>query len=199
MLTEHQIASLLQAAALGIGGLLAVLWINSFFIRRVSLRYEVRARRHAARRSYNRVFFGFFVSVAVLAVVQLGAIAVWAVLLRVFGVVDEPIRALLFAGSCYTTLGIVTDIAGERWTLLPIFIAISGIFSFALSTASVLNMTPTFRRAWYGKHADHVRAMLEAEGIELSETDLAEMLADPLRERRQEGGGARLGATGRER
>ena len=179
-MTEGDLVELSQTPALGLAGLFIVLWLNVFFIRRVSLGYEVRARGLIARRAYNRVFFAFFLAVTYLALTQLGAITLWTVLLRTFDVVADPIRALLFAGSCYTTVGIVSDIASERWRLLPIFIAISGIFSFALSTTTVLNMAPLFRRAWFGKHATLVLSALEARGIDLAEVEMSEPLRQVL-------------------
>lgn len=163
-----------------LAGLFVVLWFNSFFIRRIAVRYEIRVRRSLARQAYNRALFSFFVSVSYLAMVQLGAIMFWSLALLTFGVVGDPIRSLLFAGSCYTTVGIVSDIAPEHWLLLPIFIAVSGIFSFALSTATVINMTPLFRRAWFAKHAPRIRAMIQAEGIDLSDPDISDQMRNLL-------------------
>lgn len=180
LLTEDQLVSLLQTTTLGLAGLFVVLWFNSFFIRRIAVRYEIRVRRSLARQAYNRALFSFFVSVSYLAMVQLGAIVFWALALLTFGVVGDPVRSLLFAGSCYTTVGIVSDIASEHWLLLPIFIAVSGIFSFALSTATVINMTPLFRRAWFTKHAKRIRAMVEAEGIDLNDSDISDQVRNLL-------------------
>ena len=174
LLTQEQLISLLQTTLLGVAGLFCILWINSFFIRWISVLYEIRMRGLIARRAYNRALFAYFVSVSYLALVQLGAVAIWAVALLAFKVVGDPIRALLFAGSCYTTIGIVADIASEGWSLLPVFIAISGLFAFALSTAAVLSMANLFRRAWYSKHAKRIRAMIEAEGIDLSDADISD-------------------------
>ena len=174
LLTQEQLISLLKTTLLGVAGLFCILWINSFFIRWISVLYEIRMRGLIARRAYNRALFVYFVSVSYLALVQLGAVAIWAVALLAFKVVGDPIRALLFAGSCYTTIGIVADIASEGWSLLPVFIAISGLFAFALSTAAVLSMANLFRRAWYSKHAKRIRAMIEAEGIDLSDADISD-------------------------
>ena len=174
LLTQEQLISLLKTTLLGVAGLFCILWINSFFIRWISVLYEIRMRGLIARRAYNRALFAYFVSVSYLALVQLGAVAIWAVALLAFKVVGDPIRALLFAGSCYTTIGIVADIASEGWSLLPVFIAISGLFAFALSTAAVLSMANLFRRAWYSKHAKRIRAMIEAEGIDLSDADISD-------------------------
>lgn len=167
------VIAVLESTAVGAAGLFAVLVLNAFFSRRISLKYEVRARRYMARHRYNLALYFFFHAVVGLAFVQLGAIGLWAVLLRVIGIVPDTVQALLFAGSCYTTVGIVSDIAKDHWRLLPIVIAVSGIFSFALSTANVVGMAPLYRKAWFAKHARHVRVLLEAEHVDPNEVGLA--------------------------
>ena len=181
-ITEDQLISLVRTSLVGLGGLIFVLWLNSFVIRRVSLRYEVRGRGLLARHRYNRVFLAFFLSVLYLALTQLASISLWAVLLGLLGIVADPISGLLFAGSCYTTVGILSDIAPPHWKLLPIFIAVSGIFSFALTTTTVLNMAPLFRRAWFAKHAQHVRAVLRGEGIALADLHISDQIREALLE-----------------
>lgn len=181
MLPEESLVGMLQTTSLGLVGLIAILGLNAFFIRRISLRFELASRRNLADHKYNGVFANFFISVVLLALVQLGAIVIWAILLQLFDVVGPLPRALLFAGSCYTTIGIVSDIASEGWKLLAVFIAISGIFSFALSTATVINMTPLYRRAWFAKHARKIAMVLAASQIALTESDDDRQLQIALR------------------
>ena len=178
------VTDILETTAVGLLGLVASLVLNAFFSRRISLKYEVRARRAIARKHYNTALYFFFHAVVALALVQIGAIVVWAVLLRVLGVVQGMHEALLFAGSCYTTVGILSDIATEQWRLLPILIAVSGIFSFALSTANVLSMAPLYRRAWFAKHAKHVRGLLVAEHVDPHEVGLAFLVEEKEVDRR---------------
>lgn len=168
-----RLLSLLETTAVGGAGLFAVLVFNAFFSRRISLHYEVRVRRCLAHRQYDRGLYFFFHAVVGLAFVQLGAIGIWAGLLRAIGIVPDVVQALLFAGSCYTTVGIVSDIATEHWRLLPIVIAVSGIFSFALSTANVVGMAPLYRKVWFAKHAKRVRGLLAAEHVDPTEVGLA--------------------------
>lgn len=168
----------LQTTALGVFGMFASLLLNAFFSRRIALKYEVWARRSIGRKHYNRALYFFFLAVVSLAIVQVGAIVVWAILLRLMNVVPDMLQALLFAGSCYTTVGILSDIAAEHWRLLPIFIAVSGIFSFALSTANVVSMAPLYRRAWFAKHAKHVRGLLVAEQLDPHEVGLAFLIEE---------------------
>jgi hypothetical protein len=181
MSPEQSLISVLQTTSLGLVGLCAILGLNAFSIRRIFFRFELTSRQHMVCHKYNLVFFDFLLSVVLLALVQLGAIVIWAILLRLFGVVSTPAKALLFAGSCYTALGMLSDIASEGWRLLPVFIAISGIFSFSLSTAAVLNMTPLYRRAWFLKHAKRIAFVLQTSNIELSEADDDKLLHIALR------------------
>lgn len=167
------VTDILETTAVGLFGLFVSLVLNAFFSRRISLKYEVRARRAIARKRYNWALYFFFHAVVALAIVQIGAIVVWALLLRGIGVVPDMHEALLFAGSCYTTVGILSDVATAQWRLLPILIAVSGIFSFALSTANVLSMAPLYRKAWFAKHARHVRGLLAAEHVDPHEVGLA--------------------------
>ena len=172
------VVNILQTTALGIAGLFAVLVFHAFFSRRISLKYEVRARRHIARRQYNVALYFFFHAVVALALVQIGAIVMWAALMRAVGIVPDWTQALLFAGSCYTTVGIVSDIATEHWRLLPIVIAVSGIFSFSLSTANILGMAPLYRKAWFAKHGRRVRFLLESQHVDPAEVGLAFLIEE---------------------
>lgn len=98
-----------------------------------------------ARRAHDKALTAFFISVVYLALVPLSAIALWGLALVSLRIVDDPVRAMLFAGSCYTTIGIISDIASER-------------------------------RAWFERHAKRIRAMVEAEGIDLSDADISDQV-----------------------
>ena len=131
-----QTVALWENLAVGAVTLFVMLWINVFFQRRISLAYEIRARINLYRQRYNLVFLNYFVSIIGLIMVQTLAIAVWALMLRVMGLIDDPLDAILFAGSCYTTIGIVSDVMPPGWKLLALFIALSGLFSIACFISS---------------------------------------------------------------
>lgn len=166
-----QTVALWENLAVGAVTLFVMLWINVFFQRRISLAYEIRARINLYRQRYNLVFLNYFVSVIGLIMVQTLAIAVWALMLRVMGLIDDPLDAILFAGSCYTTIGIVSDVMPPGWKLLALFIALSGLFSIALSTAVMLSMSPLFRYAWMKKHANRINKKLNKWGISMPELE----------------------------
>ena len=156
---------------LGVGAftLFVMLWINVFFQRRISLGFEIRARINLYRVRYNRVFIAYFISIIYLIMVQVLAIAVWALMLRVMDLISDPLDAILFAGSCYTTIGIVSDVMPPGWKMLALFIALSGLFSVALSTAVMLGMSPIFRYAWMKKHEASIQKILQKKGVHLPE------------------------------
>lgn len=164
-----QTVPLWQNLAVGAVALFILLWINVFFQRRISLNFEINARVNLSRKRYNRVFLNYFTSIIYLILVQCLAIALWALILRVLGLVMSPLDALLFAGSCYTTIGIVSDIMPDTWKLLAVFIALSGLFSVALSTAVMLNMSPLFRFAWLKKHSKKIQQILKKKKLDLPE------------------------------
>ena len=60
----------------------------------------------------------------------------------------DPIDALLFAGSCYTTVGFESDNLLEGWKSFAFFISFSGLFSLAWTTSIMIGMTSTYKNAW---------------------------------------------------
>lgn len=164
-----QTVPLWQNLAVGAIALFILLWVNVFFQRRIALNFEINARVNLSRKRYNRVFINYFAAIIYLILVQCLAIALWALVLRVMGLVIDPLNALLFAGSCYTTIGIVSDIMPDTWKLLAVFIALSGLFSIALSTAVMLNMSPLFRFAWLKKHSKKIALILKKKKLDLPE------------------------------
>ena len=90
-----QTTALWQNLAIGAVTLFTLLWVVVFFQRRISLSYEINARTNLYRQRYNRVFFNYFIAITYLVLVQVLAIAVWALMLRVMDLINEPVDALL--------------------------------------------------------------------------------------------------------
>lgn len=172
-----------QNLAVGVFGLLANLWVNLFFLRRISVYYEVNARIHLGGQRYNRVFMTYLLSITFLMLAQVLCILCWGVLILALGLADHPFNAILFAGSCYTTIGIVSDVMPNAWKLQAIFISLSGLFAIALSTAAMLNMAPLFRQAWYRKHDHQIRQMLTKWKVSIPELDELEGIQPPDKKR----------------
>lgn len=178
-LAEHAFVLMpfLQNLAVGVFGLFASIWINVFFLRRISIYYEINARIHLGRDCYNRVFLTYLISITFLMLIQVILMIAWGSYIYLLGLSDHIFDALLFAGSCYTTIGVVSDNMPNAWKLQAIFIALSGLFAIALSTAAMLNMAPLFRQAWYRKHDKKLRAILSMHHIPTSGLDVLEQVS----------------------
>ena len=152
---------------LAIIGLFAALWINVFFLRRIAINFEIRGRICLNRKNPVGVFHHYFAAITYLMVVQILVIVLWGVALNGLSLIKDPLDAIMFAGSCYTTMGIVTEVMPTGWKFIAIVIALSGLFAIALATSSMINMSVLFRRAWLIKHAARIDAILQRENIEI--------------------------------
>lgn len=152
---------------LGIFGLLTALWINVFFLRRITINFEIRGRICLNRNQPTGVFHQYFIAITYLMIVQILVIVLWGVALNGLALIKDPLEAIMFAGSCYTTMGIVTEVMPTGWKFIAIVIALSGLFAVALATSSMINMSVLFRRAWLIKHASRIDAILQRENIEI--------------------------------
>lgn len=174
-----ELIPLLQNFAVGVSGLFVVMWFNIFFLRRIVVYYEINARIHLIKDQFNRVFLTYVLAITFLMLVQMLSIFVWGVYITLLGLIGDLHSGLMFAGSCYTTIGIVSDVMPNAWKVQAIFIALSGLFGLALSTASMLNMAPLFRKAWYRKHDKAIRAIMFKANLPLSELDELEAKPTP--------------------
>lgn len=139
--------------------------------RRVVFYGALLAKRDTKRERFNWVMVWFFLVILGLALSHLVSILLWSIELRAFGLFDSLVDALLFAGSCYTTVGFIPDNLPSGWKMLALFISLSGLFSLALSTAAVISMGPDYRRAWHLKRRKHVQSMLDRYGLEWKDLD----------------------------
>lgn len=150
---------------LGIIGLFSVLWINVFFLRRITLNYEIQSRISINKNNANGVFRQYFLAIIYLMLVQIFVIVLWGLSLNLLALIKDPLDAIMFAGSCYTTIGIVSEHMPQGWRFIAVIIALSGLFAVALATSSMLNMSVLFRQAWLYKHADKIQAVINREKI----------------------------------
>ena len=152
---------------LAIFGLFASLWVNVFFLRRIAINFEIRGRTALNKDNTNGVFHQYFLAITYLMIVQIIVIILWGVALNNLALIKDPLDAIMFAGSCYTTMGIVTEVMPTGWKFIAIIIALSGLFAVALATSTMISMSTLFRRAWLLKHASRIEAILQREKIEL--------------------------------
>ena len=152
---------------LAIIGLFLALWINVFFLRRIAINFEIRGRACLNRNNPNGVFHYYFLAITYLMIVQIMVIIFWGIALYGLSLIKDPLEAIMFAGSCYTTMGIVTEVMPTGWKFIAIIIALSGLFAIALATSTMINMYTLFRRAWLVKHASKIEAILQREHIDI--------------------------------
>jgi len=157
----------LKNLPLAIIGLFLALWINVFFLRRIAINFEIRGRACLNRNNPNGVFHYYFLAITYLMIVQIMVIIFWGIALYGLSLIKDPLEAIMFAGSCYTTMGIVTEVMPTGWKFIAIIIALSGLFAIALATSTMINMSTLFRRAWLVKHASKIEAILQREHIDI--------------------------------
>ena len=143
---------LLRDALYGIIGLTMILLFHGSAINYIMLRFERLTNGNLKFRQYNRVFYHFYVTFFLIALIHLTEIIIWTIYIIELNLVNDGIQALLFVGSCYTTIGFIEDILPTGWKSLAFFISFSGLFAMAWTTSVMIGMTNTFKAAWNLKH-----------------------------------------------
>ena len=143
---------LLRDTFYGIAGLIIVLFYHGGSINFIIMRFEKFTNQNLKNKQYNRVFFHFYLSFLLIALMHLIEIVIWAIYITQIKLIDNGIDALLFAGSCYTTVGFVSDILPNGWKSFAFFISFSGLFSIAWTTSGMIGMTNSYKAAWNLKH-----------------------------------------------
>jgi hypothetical protein len=87
-----------------------------------------------------RSTFFFVVCTQLLALTQLLSICIWALSVWMLGILPSWFTALHLSASSYTTLGDFPVKIADGWHMIPVFIAFSGLFSFAWSASSTMSM-----------------------------------------------------------
>jgi hypothetical protein len=153
-LINFPLIPLLRDALWGIVGLVAILIFHGSAINHIYMRFERHTVKYLKFNQYNRVFTHFYASFAFIALTHLLEIFLWAIFIFSFSLFKEPIEAILFAGSCYTTVGFESDALPDGWKTLAFFISFTGLFSLAWTTSIMFGMTSTYKQAWNLKYKD---------------------------------------------
>ena len=136
----------------GLVGMTIVLIFHGSLINHLIMRFERKTDHNLKHDQYNRVFAHFYATFLFIAIVHICEIVLWCFFLLFLGLIDDAVQALLFAGSCYTTVGFVTDILPAGWKSLAFFIAFTGLFSLAWTTSVMIGMTNAYKAAWNLKY-----------------------------------------------
>lgn len=146
------IMPLVKEIFFGIVGLVVVLIFHGSAINHIIMRFEARTEANLKNGQYNWVFTHFYTSFFLIAIVHICEIMLWTFFLVWLGLMTDGVQALLFAGSCYTTVGFVSDVLPVGWKSLAFFIAFTGLFSFAWTTSVMIGMTSAYKAAWSLKY-----------------------------------------------
>jgi hypothetical protein len=125
--------------AFGLIILAMILVINAVVFIRIFLWFISAIGKIAHPTSFVLIFH-FILAILMMSLMQLGSILIWTVALYATGLIQDIRLALLFSGSCYTTLGIFADILPKGWQSVAFYISFSGLFSFAIATSSMISM-----------------------------------------------------------
>jgi hypothetical protein len=139
---------LLRDSIWGIVVLFCVLIFHGGSINHVSMRFEKATRKNLSLKQYHRVFFHFYLAFVFFALIHLFEILIWALFIIGFNLITDPLKAILFAGSCYTTVGFEGNELPTGWKSLAFFISFTGLFSLAWTTSIMISMTNTYKEAW---------------------------------------------------
>lgn len=153
--TNFPFQFLVRDAAWGIACLICVLIFHGGAINYVYMRFERLTQKNLTLHQYNRVFFHFYATFVFLAMFHLLEIIFWSLFIIGLGIMQTPIDAILFAGSCYLTIGFESDTLIEGWKTFAFFISFSGLFSLAWTTSIMIGMTSAYKNAWTQKHHRH--------------------------------------------
>jgi len=143
---------LLRDTSYGIAGLIMVLIYHGSSINFIIMRFEKYTDQNLKKRQYNRVFLHFYLSFLFIALMHIIEIVIWAIYMTQINLIKNGLDALMFAGSCYTTMGFVEDILPTGWKSFAFFISFSGLFCIAWTTSVMIGMTNSYKAAWNFKH-----------------------------------------------
>lgn len=152
VLSKFTYLQLLRDIAVGITFLIGILIFHGSAINHVYMRFERLTRQNLNLYQYNRVFFHFYLTFVFLAIIHILEIIFWALIIISLEIMSQPLDALLFAGSCYTTVGFESDTLKEGWKGFAFFISLSGLFSLAWTTSIMIPMTAAYKKAWDEKY-----------------------------------------------
>jgi hypothetical protein len=152
-LTEFSFLWLLVREILvGTALLLAVLIFHGSAINHVIMRFECQTTNNLAHKEYKWVFFHFYEAFIFIALIHIFEVLIWAFFLVKLDLISDALSAIIFSGSCYTTVGFATDNLPYGWRTLAFFIAFTGLFSLAWTTSAMIGMTSIYREAWKAKY-----------------------------------------------
>ena len=137
----------------GLIGLTIILVFHGSALIHIVMRFERLTLVNLEKKQHNRIFFHFYVAFIFFALIHVSEIFIWSALIIWLNLIPDTVQAILFSGSCYTTVGFVQDILPTGWKSMAFFIAFTGLFSLAWTTSVMIGMTAIYKQAWHIKYA----------------------------------------------
>ena len=134
-------------AALGIGAIILVILVlfHGLGLHRILVNFKrAELRLRTGRPHLGRSGFLFGWAVFLMLLLHIAEIAAWAYALIILGLIVHPTDALYFCANAYTTLGYGTVDLGPQWRNISPIIAISGLFTFAWTTSSLVSIVTSY-------------------------------------------------------
>ena len=162
-------------AALSIGAVILVCLVlfHGFCLHRILVHFK----RHEMRLQIGRPHLwraGFLFGEAVFMMLTLHIleIATWAFALARLGLIVHPADALYFCANAYTTLGYGAVDLGPYWRNISPIIAISGLFTFAWTTSSLVSIVSSYLKLVEQLEEERLQEMNLRAGLASAEWDL---------------------------
>ena len=135
------------AAALGIGAVILVCMVifHGICMHKILVHFKRRELRLQAGRPHlwgAAFLFGW--AIFMMLSLHIVEIMAWAWALMRLGLIVHPADALYFVANAYTTMGYGTVDLNQLWRNITPVIAISGLFTFAWTTSSLVNMVANY-------------------------------------------------------
>jgi hypothetical protein len=135
MLTEN----LIRSAIFGLSVLVVVTFFSGAILIRINIKFSNYCQSKTIHSSLP-LRMHFVYAVFKLCLVQIVAMLMWTTAVYAAGLTENLRLAFMFVGSCFTTLGIVSDIFPVEWQSVAFYIAFSGLFSFAFATSVMITL-----------------------------------------------------------
>lgn len=137
----------------GILGLIGVLVFHGACINHVIMKFDRKTDLCLSKGMHKWVYIHFYFAFIFIALIHICEIVLWTFYLFALGLMNDGVQALVFAGSCYTTVGFASDTLPNGWKSLAFFISFTGLFSLAWTTSVMIGMTETYKTAWNRRHS----------------------------------------------
>jgi len=137
----------------GILGLIVILVFHGTFLNHVIMKFDRGTKKNFSKGEYRLVYVSFYATFIFIALIHIGEIVLWTFYLFALGLMKDGVQALVFVGSCYTTVGFASDSLPAGWKSLAFFIAFTGLFSIAWTTSVMIGMTDVYKQAWNQRHS----------------------------------------------